>query len=50
MKIKFCALQTELWNCTELTDLDSSTNGEILSLIHLKGRILSSHSDGTIKV
>ncbi|KAJ4702129.1 RING-type E3 ubiquitin transferase [Melia azedarach] len=41
---------TELWNCTELTDLDSSTNGEILSLIHLKGRILSSHSDGTIKM
>ncbi|XP_060962901.1 putative E3 ubiquitin-protein ligase LIN-1 isoform X1 [Cannabis sativa] len=41
---------TELWSCTELVELDSSSNGEVLSLIHLKGRVLSSHSDGTIKV
>ncbi|PON93899.1 E3 ubiquitin ligase [Trema orientale] len=41
---------TELWSCTELVELDSCTNGEVLSLIHLKGRVLSSHSDGTIKV
>ncbi|KAK6938966.1 hypothetical protein RJ641_032474 [Dillenia turbinata] len=41
---------TELWSCTEVTVLDSSTNGHILALLHLKGRILSSHSDGTIKV
>ncbi|XP_024026587.1 putative E3 ubiquitin-protein ligase LIN-1 [Morus notabilis] len=41
---------TELWSCTELVESDSSTNGEVLSLIHLRGRILSSHSDGTIKV
>lgn len=48
--LNFSALQTELWHCTEVTELDSSTNGEVLSLIHLKGRVLSSHSDGTIKV
>ncbi|GAY64555.1 hypothetical protein CUMW_234440 [Citrus unshiu] len=41
---------TELWHCNEVTELDSSTNGEVLSLIHLKGRVLSSHSDGTIKM
>ncbi|KAL5557877.1 hypothetical protein UlMin_034088 [Ulmus minor] len=41
---------TELWSCTELVELDSCANGEVLSLIHLKGRILSSHSDGTIKL
>ncbi|XAR61650.1 Ubiquitin--protein ligase [Bertholletia excelsa] len=40
----------ELWCCNEIPDLDSCTNGEILSLLHLKGRIISSHSDGTIKV
>ncbi|XP_031283198.1 putative E3 ubiquitin-protein ligase LIN-1 [Pistacia vera] len=41
---------TELWNCTEVVELDSSTNGEILCLLHLKGRLLSGHSDGTIKI
>ncbi|WCJ35094.1 U-box domain-containing protein 26 [Euphorbia peplus] len=41
---------TELWNCTEIVELESSANGEVLSLLHLKGRVLSSHSDGTIKV
>ncbi|KAF5455763.1 hypothetical protein F2P56_025309 [Juglans regia] len=41
---------TELWSCTEMTELDSSSNGEVLSLLHLNGRLISSHSDGTIKV
>ncbi|KAK4834644.1 hypothetical protein QYF36_026100 [Acer negundo] len=41
---------TELWNCTEVVELDSSTNGEVLSLLHFKSRVLSSHSDGTIKL
>ncbi|XP_024930397.3 putative E3 ubiquitin-protein ligase LIN-1 [Ziziphus jujuba] len=41
---------TELWSCTELVELDLCTNGEVLSLLHLKGRVFSSHSDGTIKV
>ncbi|XP_021902519.1 putative E3 ubiquitin-protein ligase LIN-1 isoform X1 [Carica papaya] len=41
---------TELWNCTEVVELDSCGNGEVLSLLHLKGHIFSSHSDGTIKV
>lgn len=33
-----------------MVELESSGNGEVLSLLHLKGRVLSSHSDGTIKV
>ncbi|KAK9270446.1 hypothetical protein L1049_026026 [Liquidambar formosana] len=41
---------TELWCCADMVELDSSKNGEILSLVHLKGRVFSSHSDGTIKV
>ncbi|XP_048226938.1 putative E3 ubiquitin-protein ligase LIN-1 isoform X2 [Ricinus communis] len=41
---------TELWNCTEVVELESSSNGEVLSLLHLRGRVISSHSDGTIKV
>lgn len=40
----------ELWNCKEVEELDSSTNGEVLCLTRLNGRIVSSHSDGTIKV
>ncbi|XP_068645365.1 putative E3 ubiquitin-protein ligase LIN-1 [Aristolochia californica] len=40
----------ELWSCTEEVEIDSSENGEVLSLIHLKGRIFSSHSDGHIKM
>ncbi|XP_020584069.1 putative E3 ubiquitin-protein ligase LIN-1 [Phalaenopsis equestris] len=38
------------WSCAELVELDSSSNGEVLSLVHSKGRLFSSHSDGTIKV
>ncbi|KAM7259568.1 hypothetical protein ACFE04_015309 [Oxalis oulophora] len=41
---------SELWSCTEVLELDLSQNGEVLSLVQLKGRIASSHSDGTIKV
>ncbi|KAI3934831.1 hypothetical protein MKW92_053903 [Papaver armeniacum] len=40
----------DLWSCAEAGELDSSANGEVLSLVHLKGRMFSSHSDGTIKV
>ncbi|KVI07270.1 Armadillo-type fold [Cynara cardunculus var. scolymus] len=31
-------------------ELDTSMNGEVLSLLNIKGRVISSHSDGTIKV
>ncbi|KAF8022683.1 hypothetical protein BT93_F0259 [Corymbia citriodora subsp. variegata] len=41
---------TELWSYNEVIELESSANGEVLSLLHLKGLLLSSHSDGTIKV
>ncbi|PKA66456.1 Putative E3 ubiquitin-protein ligase LIN-1 [Apostasia shenzhenica] len=41
---------TEFWSCTELYEIDSSLNGEVLSLVPSKGRLFSSHSDGTIKV
>ncbi|PIA57254.1 hypothetical protein AQUCO_00600175v1 [Aquilegia coerulea] len=40
----------ELWSCAEVTEIDSGSNGEVLSLVHLKDRVFSSHSDGTIKV
>lgn len=33
-----------------MVELDLCTNGEVLSLLHLKGQVFSSHSDGTIKV
>lgn len=41
---------TELWSCKEVVELDLSSNGEVLSLLYLKGQVLSGHSDGTIKV
>nr|POE88511.1 putative e3 ubiquitin-protein ligase lin-1 [Quercus suber] len=47
---KYNASETELWSCSEMVELDSSANVEVLSLLHLNGRLLSSHSDGTIKV
>ncbi|XP_073263630.1 putative E3 ubiquitin-protein ligase LIN-1 [Populus alba] len=40
---------TELWNCTEVVEVESFVNGKLLSLLHLEGRVISSHSDGTIK-
>ncbi|KAA8528755.1 hypothetical protein F0562_036110 [Nyssa sinensis] len=45
-----CVHATELWCCAEAFELDSCTNGEVLSLQYLKGRVISGHSDGTIKV
>ncbi|CAN0906288.1 Putative E3 ubiquitin-protein ligase LIN-1 [Linum grandiflorum] len=41
---------SELWNWSEVAELESCQNGEVLSLVHLKGRLISSHSDGTIKL
>ncbi|XP_024985435.1 putative E3 ubiquitin-protein ligase LIN-1 [Cynara cardunculus var. scolymus] len=40
----------EMWSASEGLETDSSMNGEVLSLLDVKGRVLSSHSDGTIKV
>ncbi|KAL0360544.1 UNVERIFIED_CONTAM: putative E3 ubiquitin-protein ligase LIN-1 [Sesamum radiatum] len=40
----------DLWSCVEGPELDVSINGEILSMIHIRNRLISSHSDGTIKV
>ncbi|KAJ9553931.1 hypothetical protein OSB04_017976 [Centaurea solstitialis] len=40
----------EMWSASEGLAADSSMNGEVLSLLNVKGRVLSSHSDGTIKV
>ncbi|XP_057794846.1 putative E3 ubiquitin-protein ligase LIN-1 isoform X2 [Salvia miltiorrhiza] len=40
----------ELWSCVEGPELDMSMNGEILSMLHIRNRLISSHSDGTIKV
>ncbi|XP_073043789.1 putative E3 ubiquitin-protein ligase LIN-1 isoform X2 [Primulina eburnea] len=41
---------SELWSCVEGPVLDVSMNGEILSMLQIKNRLISSHSDGTIKV
>lgn len=43
-------MQAELWSCVEGPELDVSMNGEILSMLHIRNRLISSHSDGTIKV
>ncbi|XP_012835676.1 PREDICTED: putative E3 ubiquitin-protein ligase LIN [Erythranthe guttata] len=40
----------DLWSCVEGPAIDVSVNGEILSMIHVRSRLISSHSDGTIKV
>ncbi|KAL0438418.1 UNVERIFIED_CONTAM: putative E3 ubiquitin-protein ligase LIN-1 [Sesamum latifolium] len=40
----------DLWSCVEGPEIDVSMNGEILSMIHIRNRLISSHSDGTIKV
>ncbi|KAL8135683.1 putative E3 ubiquitin-protein ligase LIN-1 isoform X2 [Apium graveolens] len=40
----------DMWSCAEGPELNSSMNGEVLALLHVKGRVISSHSDGTIKV
>ncbi|GJT68595.1 putative E3 ubiquitin-protein ligase LIN-1 isoform X1 [Tanacetum coccineum] len=40
----------DLWNHKELTQQDCSTHGEVLSIVCIKDKIVSGHSDGTIKV
>ncbi|GKV06638.1 hypothetical protein SLEP1_g18508 [Rubroshorea leprosula] len=40
----------DLWNHKELLQVDSSENGEVLSIACFKDKIFSGHSDGTIKV
>ncbi|XP_076885682.1 putative E3 ubiquitin-protein ligase LIN-1 isoform X1 [Bidens hawaiensis] len=40
----------EMWSASEGTESDSSMSGEVLSLVYVKSRVISSHSDGTIKV
>ncbi|KAI8551635.1 hypothetical protein RHMOL_Rhmol06G0201300 [Rhododendron molle] len=42
--------ETEPWCYAEAAELDSYANGEVLCLVHVKGHIMSSHSEGTIKV
>ncbi|KAL0912612.1 hypothetical protein M5K25_018596 [Dendrobium thyrsiflorum] len=41
---------SEFWSCAELFEIDSTFNGDVLSLVHSRGRLISSHSDGAIKV
>ncbi|GJT68593.1 putative E3 ubiquitin-protein ligase LIN [Tanacetum coccineum] len=40
----------DLWNHKELMQQDCSTHGEVLSIVCIKDKIVSGHSDGTIKV
>lgn len=43
-------MQAELWSCVEGPELDVSMNGEILAMLHVGTRLISSHADGTMKV
>ncbi|KAJ8531170.1 hypothetical protein K7X08_026604 [Anisodus acutangulus] len=45
-----CIDAAELWCYSECPEMDVSMNGEVLCLLHIRGRLISSHSDGTIKV
>ncbi|KAJ0989244.1 hypothetical protein J5N97_007600 [Dioscorea zingiberensis] len=40
----------DMWNHKELAQVYCSSNGEVLSIICFKNRIISGHSDGTMKV
>ncbi|OVA08576.1 WD40 repeat [Macleaya cordata] len=40
----------DLWNHKELIQVDSSSNGEVLSIVCFRDKIFSGHSDGTLKV
>ncbi|KAM7276951.1 hypothetical protein ACFE04_018817 [Oxalis oulophora] len=40
----------DFWNHKELVQVDSSENGEVLSIVFFKDKFVSGHSDGTIKV
>ncbi|KAE8714137.1 hypothetical protein F3Y22_tig00110201pilonHSYRG00329 [Hibiscus syriacus] len=41
---------SDLWNHKELAQVDSSENGEVLSIVSFKDKFFSGHTDGTIKV
>ncbi|CAN4075718.1 unnamed protein product [Withania somnifera] len=45
-----CINAAELWCYSECPEIDISMNGEVLCLLHIRGWLISSHSDGTIKV
>ncbi|KAM3305895.1 putative E3 ubiquitin-protein ligase LIN-1 isoform X2 [Capsicum chacoense] len=45
-----CIDGAELWRYSECPEMDVSLNGEVLCLLHIRGLLISSHSDGTIKV
>ncbi|KAL4557528.1 hypothetical protein LXL04_035709 [Taraxacum kok-saghyz] len=40
----------DMWCCSEGFELDTTMNGEVMSMVNIKGRLISSHYDGTIKV
>ncbi|CAN1330911.1 Putative E3 ubiquitin-protein ligase LIN-1 [Linum perenne] len=40
----------ELWNHKELVQVDCCENGEVRSIAYFKDKIISGHSDGTMKV
>lgn len=40
----------DMWNHKELIQVDCSSNGEVTSIVCFKDKIISGHSDGTIKV
>ncbi|KAG0503471.1 hypothetical protein HPP92_003543 [Vanilla planifolia] len=40
----------EIWNHKVLVQVDCSMHGEVLSIAYFKNRIISGHTDGTIKV
>ncbi|KAL0904068.1 hypothetical protein M5K25_026139 [Dendrobium thyrsiflorum] len=40
----------EMWNHQVLAQVDCSLHGEVLSIAYFKNRIISGHSDGTVKV
>ncbi|XP_044472181.1 putative E3 ubiquitin-protein ligase LIN-1 isoform X2 [Mangifera indica] len=41
---------SDFWNHKELAQVDSSENGEVVSIVCFRDKIFSGHSDGTIKV
>ncbi|GAA0152215.1 hypothetical protein LIER_10751 [Lithospermum erythrorhizon] len=45
-----CLDMEELWHYSECFELEASMNGEFLSILFVRGRFISGHSDGTIKV
>jgi hypothetical protein len=43
-------LEQEIWRHKELIQEDCRENGEVLSVICFKDKIISGHTDGSIKV